>query len=75
MTSQYNTHHWRDDLDLEPNTHPAIAHALHHIRTGRIAQMGHDKLTAAPWPFPSAPAPVDRNNPPPRHADPEDAPW
>ena len=34
---------WRDDLDLEPNTHPTIAHALHALRG---------------WPFPPPSGPV-----------------
>lgn len=48
MTSQYNTSSWRDDLDLEPNTHPTIARALHAMR----------------WPFPTQPHYTDRTPPP-----------
>lgn len=62
------TESWRDDLDLEPNTHPTIAYALQHMRTTHAAQM------AQRWPFPLAPIPIDRHTPPPRHPDPEDAP-
>lgn len=62
------TESWRDDFDLEPNTHPTIAYALQHIRTAHAAQM------AQRWPFPVAPIPPDRKTPPPRHADAEDAP-
>lgn len=64
------TESWRDDLDLEPNTHPTIAYALQHMRTTHAAQMANTRL----WPFPAQPIPPDRKTPPPRHADPEDAP-
>ena len=37
---------WRDDLDLEPNTHPTIAHALHALRGAKR------------WPFPTATGPT-----------------
>lgn len=79
MTSQYNTSSWRDDLDLEPNTHPAIAYALQHMRTGRAAKLANQNASArvtAPqrWPFPLAPIPTDHRKPPPRHPDAEEAP-
>lgn len=67
-----HTDSWRDDLDLEPNTHPTIAYALQHMRTGHAAKLAND---AARWPFPAQPIPPDRRTPPPRHADAEDAPW
>lgn len=47
------TESWRDDLDLEPNTHPTIAHALHAMRG------------AQRWPFPIQPSPPDKTPPPP----------
>ena len=73
------TESWRDDFDLEPNTHPTIAYALQHMRTAHAARMANDRLAAsrqtpARWPFPVAPIPPDRKTPPPRHADAEDAP-
>lgn len=52
MTSQYNTSSWRDDLDLEPNTHPTIAQALHAMR-------GVQR-----WPFPIRPTQPDKTPPP-----------
>ena len=72
MTSQYNTSSWRDDFDLEPNTHPTIAYALQAMRTAHAAQLANERLKN--WPFPAQPIPPDRKTPPPRHADPEDAP-
>ena len=72
MASQYNTSSWRDEFDLEPNTHPTIAYALQHMRTAHAARMANDK--AQRWPFPVAPIPPDRKTPPPRHADAEEAP-
>lgn len=79
MTSQYNTSSWRDDFDLEPNTHPTIAYALQEMRMGHAARLANEKLTTpapapARWPFPVAPIPVDRKTTPPRHPDAEDAP-
>ena len=75
MTSQYNTQSWRDDFDLEPNTHPTIAYALQHMRTAYAAQLANERLTAAArWPFPTQPILPDRKTPPPRHADAEEAP-
>lgn len=68
------TESWRDDFDLEPNTHPTIAYALQHMRTTHAAQMAQRMTTPQRWPFPVAPIPPDRKTPPPRHADPEDAP-
>ena len=68
------TESWRDDLNLEPNTHPTIAYALQHMRTAHAAQVANERLTAAArWPFPTQLIPPDRK-PPPRHADAEDAP-
>ena len=64
------TESWRDDFDLEPNTHPTIAYALQHMRTAHAAQMANARL----WPFPLTPIPPDRKTPPPRHADAEEAP-
>ena len=43
---------WRDDLDLEPNTHPTIAYALHAMRG------------AKQWPFPTQPHYTDKTPPP-----------
>lgn len=63
------TDSWRDDLDLEPNTHPTIAYALQHMRTAHAAQM------AQRWPFPSELIPADKRKPPPTSPDPEPAPW
>lgn len=56
---------WRDDLDLEPNTHPTIAYALQHMRTAR----------AVVWPFPPELIPADKRKPPPVQPDAEEAPW
>lgn len=69
------TESWRDDFDLEPNTHPTIAYALQHMRTAYAAQMAQ-RLAASrqAWPFPTQPIPPDRKTPPPRHADAEEAP-
>lgn len=64
------TESWRDDFDLEPNTHPTIAYALQAMRTAHSARMANERL----WPFPTQPIPPDRKTPPPRHADAEDAP-
>lgn len=64
------TESWRDDLDLEPNTHPTIAYALQHMRTNHAAKLANDR-----WPFPSELIPTDKRKPPPRHPDAEDAPW
>lgn len=76
------TESWRDDLDLEPNTHPTIAHALHFMRTSHAAKLANEatnKASGTPppqrWPFPSELTPVDRRTPPPRHPDAEPAPW
>lgn len=78
MTSQYNTQSWRDDFDLEPNTHPTIAYALQHMRTAHAAQVANQNAarmtTPQRWPFPSELIPPDRKTPPPRHPDAEDAP-
>lgn len=63
-----NTESWRDDLDLEPNTHPTIAYALQHMRTAHAAR-------AAQWPFPPQLIPLDKRKPPPTAPDPEPAPW
>ena len=63
MTSQYNTSSWRDDFDLEPNTHPTIAFALQALRPPPV------------WPFPPELIPVDKRTPPPKHPDAEAAPW
>lgn len=73
------TESWRDDFDLEPNTHPTIAYALQHMRTAYAAQLANERLAAsrqppARWPFPTQPIPPDRKTPPPRHADAEEAP-
>ncbi len=69
---------WRDDLDLEPNTHPTIAYALHHMRVRQSAQVANERLAPATapqrWPFPTQPIPVDRRKPPPTHPDAEEAP-
>lgn len=46
MTSQYNTSSWRDDYDFEPGTNPAVAHAIHALRTAPV------------WPFPAPGGPV-----------------
>ena len=66
------TESWRDDLDLEPNTHPTIAHALHFMRTSHAAKLANEG--AQRWPFPTAPIPPDKRKPPPTHPDAEDAP-
>lgn len=76
------TESWRDDFDLEPNTHPTIAYALQHMRTAYAAQLANERLAASRqavasrqvWPFPTQPIPPDRKTPPPRHADAEEAP-
>jgi len=60
-----NTESWRDELDLEPNTHPTIAYALQHMRTAHAAR----------WPFPKEPIPIDKRKPPPTAPDAEEAPW
>lgn len=44
--SQYNTSSWRDDYDFELGTNPAVAHAVHALRTQPV------------WPFPPATGPV-----------------
>jgi len=64
------TESWRDDFDLEPNTHPTIAYALQAMRTAHAARMANERL----WPFPTQLIPPDRKTPPPRHADAEEAP-
>lgn len=69
---------WRDDFDLEPNTHPTIAQALYTMRGWQAAKMANDKASAtAPhrWPFPAELIPADKRKPPPAHPDAEDAPW
>jgi hypothetical protein len=53
VKSHYNTESWRDDFDLEPNTHPAIAYALQSLRP------------AQRWPFPAHAAPASPSAPPP----------
>ena len=70
------TESWRDDFDLEPNTHPTIAYALQAMRTAHSARMANERLTAAArWPFPTQPIPVDKRRPPPIQPDAEEAPF
>ena len=65
------TESWRDDFDLEPNTHPTIAYALQALRTAHAAQMAN----ARRWPFPTQPIPIDRRRPAPTQPDAEEAPF
>lgn len=85
MTSNYNTSSWRDDFELD-GVHPTIAHAIHdmHVwhaadvaarRAAQAAQPVQAAQAAQPWPFPAQLIPPDRRTPPPRHPDPEEAPW
>jgi hypothetical protein len=84
MTSHYNSGSWRDDYDLD-GVHPTIAHAIHDMHAAHAADVLNRRLAmeaasapapaSARWPFPLAPIPVDKRTPPPRHPDPEDAPW
>lgn len=73
------TESFRDDYDLDPNVHPAMAHVLHQLSTwhsmDKANQPAPARVTAPQrWPFPTQPIPVDRRTPPPRHPDAEDAP-
>ena len=84
MTSNYNSSSWRDDYDLD-GVHPTIAHALHDMHAAHAADALNRRLamqtdalasgTAGFWPFPSELIAPDRRTPPPRHPDPEEAPW
>lgn len=72
---------WQDDLDLEPNTHPTVAFALHAMRMTHIADLANKKAAApplvevsGPWPFPAVPIPPDYKAPP-TQPDAEPAPW
>lgn len=42
--TNYNAQSWRDDLDLEPNTHPTIAYALQSLRSNHAARLANEQV-------------------------------
>jgi hypothetical protein len=51
--TNYNIQSWRDDFDLEPNTHPTIAYALQSLRTAHAARLANEQAK------PKEPQPVE----------------
>lgn len=76
MTSHYDTSSFRDDMDLDPNVHPALAHAVHQLKTWHAQDVANQRMTTPHrWPFPAQPIPIDRRKLAPTAPDAEAAPW